>query len=127
MVETKFGVLAIKQAHDANPPFFHQSSQEDLRLFSVAFTELKHKTLDFSHRRVRSRCLRKFMVTESRESDTFLTSLEMLSLAHEGKEQSYKGECAGVGDSLTELVRASAVMGMILHRSGRVSGRNQHL
>lgn len=42
------------------------------------------------------------------------SSLELLALAHEGKEQFYKGECAEVGDSLTELVRASAMMGLIL-------------
>lgn len=57
--------------------------------------------------------MRKFIVTESRESNALFSSLELLALAHEGKVQSYKRGCAEVGASLTELVRASAVMGMI--------------
>lgn len=130
LVKTKFEVFAIKQRHImqtlclSSPVRRVWNSWADL---SVPFTEFKHKSLYFIDRRVRSRCLRKFMVTDSRESNALFSSLELLALAHEGKEQSYKGECSGVGDSLTELVRASAVMGVILHQTGWVSGRKQHL
>lgn len=67
------------------------------------------------------------MVTESSESEALLfSSLELLAPPRVGKEQPCKGESAGGEGSLTELVRASAVMGTMLHQGGRVSGRNQH-
>lgn len=98
--------------------------------FSVALIKFKHKHLDFNDSRVWPRCLRgarSLMVAESSESKALFSSLELLAPPCTGKEQPCKGECAGVEDSLTELVRASTVTRTMLHQGGGVCRTNLHL